>query len=502
MIPVLNSEQIRSADQHTIEKLNIDFIQLMEQAGEAATEWILEKYPLQKDFIVICGKGNNGGDGLVIARLLAEKSRQVKVIIIEEAGKETAAFKRNYELLKNQSKTDINTIGVADQLEDVSSDFVLVECLFGNGINRAPEGLPLEVIRWINRQDAIVISIDVPAGMLPSVLTAEGTCVKADQTLCFEVPRLPFFFAETGRYCGDWHILKIGIDPESISSQKGKIFLAEPEDLRYWIKPRNEFSYKNNFGHALLLAGAAGKCGAAILTATACLRAGAGLVTIKTPQCCKDAIHSSIPEAMVIADAGNDYIEVPAFPLEFDTIGAGPGIGTNKETGNVLKRLFQDYKSGLVLDADAINLLSQNKTWLSFLPPETILTPHLGEFRRLAGDISDPFMRLEAQKEISSKYHCYIVLKGRYTMISCPDGSVIINPTGNPGMATAGAGDVLTGIITALRAQKFSPVAATVSGVYLHGRAGDLAAENNGQTGMIASDIIRYLPAAFSEVLS
>lgn len=502
MIPVLNPEQIRKVDQLTVEKLNIDFIQLMEQAGEAASQWITEKYPLQKSFTIICGKGNNGGDGLVIARLLSEKAREVNVMIIEGAGKETEAFQKNLDQLNKLSKSNIITIGVADQLDEKIEDTIIIECLFGNGLNRAPEGLPLGVIQWINRQQIKVVSIDVPAGMLPDSVIADKTCVQADVTLCFEVPRLPFFFAETGKYCGEWHLLKIGLDEESIHSQKGRIFLSEAEDLKHWIKPRNAFSYKNNFGHALLLAGSAGKCGAAVLTATACLRAGAGLVTVRTPQSCKDAIHTAIPEAMVNADAGTDHLEVPAYPLEYEVIGIGPGIGTNKETGNVLKRLFQDYKGAMVLDADAINLLSENKTWLSFLPHGSILTPHIGEFKRLAGEITDPFQRLEMQKEISRKYNCYIILKGRYTMIACPDGSVIINSTGNPGMATAGSGDVLTGIITALKAQGLSSLAAAVSGVYLHGRAGDLAAQKTGQAGLIASDIIKYLPIAIEEVFS
>jgi hydroxyethylthiazole kinase-like uncharacterized protein yjeF len=501
MIPVLSPEQIRKLDQLTVERQHITFDALMERAGSKATEWILQKFPEQKIFSVYYGFGNNGGDGLVIARLLADHSKNVTVYLIEGAGKETEAFKANMQRLTEQVKAQVISISTIEQIEIPAEESLIIEAIFGNGINREPENLPLEVIQKINTFTNTVVSIDVPGGLLPESVTSANKCIHADYTLCFQVPRLPFFFPETGNLCGEWELLDIDLDKSGLSELSDKLFISEKTDLQHWIKPRNKFSYKNNFGHALLLAGSSGKCGAAILSAKACLKSGAGLVTVRAAQCCIQSLQSAVPEAMVLADESASALEVPVFPLDYSVIAAGPGLGTANETGNVIKRLLQDYKGQLVLDADAVNLLAENKTWLAFLPPGSIFTPHMGEFRRLAGDYKDPFERMNAQREFSRKYHCYLILKGRYTFIACPDGTVIINTTGNAGMATAGTGDVLTGIITGLCAQELSPMAAAVSGVYIHGLAGDLCKEIQGEQGIIAGDIIDQVPRAITSIL-
>lgn len=501
MIPVLTPEQIRKLDQLTIERQHIRFIDLMERAGSKAADWILQKFPEQKKFSIYCGFGNNGGDGLVIARLLADHSKNVTVYLVEGAGKETDAFRENLERLVQQVKVQIITLATKEQIEIPPGESIIIEAIFGNGINREPDHLPLEVIQTLNNCNNTVVSIDVPGGLLPESLTSANKCIHADYTLCFQVPRLPFFFPETGNLCGGWEILDIELDQAGITEVSEKLFISEKADLQHWIKPRNKFSYKNNFGHALLLAGSSGKCGAAILAAKACMKSGAGLVTVRAAQCCINPLQSALPEAMVLPDESASMLEVPVFPLDYSAVAAGPGIGVSNETGNVIKRLLQDFKGQLVLDADALNLLSENKTWLSFLPPGTIFTPHIGEFRRLAGDYKDPFQRLQAQREFSRIHHCYLILKGRYTFIACPDGTIIINTTGNAGMATAGAGDVLTGIITGLCAQELSPLAAAVSGVYLHGLAGDRCKEMQGEQGIIAGDIIDQVPHAITSIL-
>lgn len=501
MIPVPAAETIRKIDLLTTEKQNISFETLMERAGTAAASWLLEKFPGQKEFIVYCGYGNNGGDGLVISRLLAERSRNVKTIVVEGTGKATDAFNSNYKKLKEQLKAGIEHLAQTEQHEIPPEKAILIDAIFGNGLNRTPEGLPLEIIRLLNTLSNTIVSIDVPAGLFSDRITEEANCIQADYTLAFQFPRLPFFFAETGNFTGEWHILDIQLEQDKSLLSTEKIYLTEPSDLQHWLKGRNKFSHKNNFGHSFLLAGSKGKCGAALLSAKACLRSGAGLVTVRLPQSCVLSMQSSLPEAMVSEDDGKEYNEVPIYPLNYSAVAAGPGLGTAKETGNVLKRMLQDYKGPLVLDADAINLLAENKTWLSFLPPETILTPHLGEFKRLAGEENDPFKRLSIQRELSRKYHIIIVLKGRYTLISLPDGTVVINPTGNPGMSTAGSGDVLTGIITAFRSQGYSALASAVCGVYLHGFSGDMAAEKQGETGLIATDLIEQIPSALKKIM-
>lgn len=496
MIPVLDTESIRRLDKLTVERQNITFDDLMERAGTVCTNRMLDMFPLQKDYAIVCGSGNNGGDGLVIARLLAERSKNVTVYLIPTGGKSSDGFKLNRERLEKQAKATVIEVTSADEYNPEIESDIIIDAIFGSGINRPPEGIVLEVIRKINRSKLRVISIDVPSGLLTESVTETEKCIQATHTYCFSVPRFPFFFAETGSLCGDWELLDIGLDEEGLKELSNKIFLSESTDITHWLKKRNKFSHKNNFGHALMLAGSKGKCGAAILTATACLKSGAGLVTLRSPRCCVLPVQSAVPEAMVSEDPGEEFCDEPLRDPEYSVIAAGPGLGTVKATGNVLKRIFQDYKGPVVLDADALNLLSENKTWLSFMPPETILTPHPGEFKRLVDDIKDPFDRMKAQKEFSARYHCYIVLKGRYTMISCPDGTVIINPTGNPGMATAGAGDVLTGVITAFRAQGMTALASAVAGVYIHGLAGDLAKATCGERGMIASDISNHLPQA------
>lgn len=500
MIPVLSPSAIRRCDERTVKEQAITFEALMERAGEKASQRINQKFPEQKSFIVYCGKGNNGGDGLVIARLLHQQSKKVRVVLVEDTGNESEAFKSNLDRLKSSGIfPEKNTEGKITQPSD--EDFI-IECIFGNGLNRAPHGKALDTIKSINSYSNTTISIDVPAGLLPDKNTDENYCVQADYTLCFQVPRIAFFFPETGGACGEWELLDIGISNETLRIEQEKIFLIERQDLQHWLKPRDKFSYKNKFGHALLLAGSKGKCGAAQLSGRAAFRAGAGLITIRSPKCCVVALQSALPEAMLSEDEGEIFLEIPLKEANYATIGIGPGIGTEEQTGNVLKRILQDYTGALVLDADAINLLGANKTWLSFMPAETILTPHLGEFRRLTEDYKDPFERFSAQKNFSLRYQCFVVLKGRYSMISCPDGSVLINPTGNPGMATAGAGDVLTGIITGLRAQGMSALSATVCGVWLHGTAGDFAMIEKGEDSMIASDIIEYLPTAFKSIHS
>lgn len=493
MIPVLTAEDIRKLDQATISSQQLSSHELMERAAEACVSWLIKNLSDENAYAVFAGHGNNGGDGLAIARLLRKEGKKCDVFIIDETGKETVDFIENRKLLGEEAVSEITDVHT---LVDLPPGTIIIDAIFGTGLNRPAEGLAAKVIRWLNAAAQKIISIDIPSGLAADVYHGkEAAVIQASVTLSFQYYKRSFLLPETGIYTGHTEILDINLAEDTNILTRSRFYLIEKADIRSWIKPRKPFAHKGNFGHALLLAGSYGKCGAAALSCAAALRTGAGLVTARVPSCCYIPLQGSEPELMVMPDENPAHLaEVLKLP-DVDAIGAGCGLGTDAETGNVIKRLIQDYKGPLVLDADALNILAENKTWLSFMHPGVILTPHQGEFRRIAGEYNDPFERQSAQLAFALKYSCYLLLKGRFSALACPDGTMLINPTGNPSMATAGSGDVLTGIITALLAQGLKPMQAAATGMYLHGLAGDLAAAKN-QSTIIARDIIAHIPEA------
>lgn len=497
MIKVLTSEQIRLADQATITNEPITSINLMERAAAACSRFMLDQTPAGLPFIIVCGQGNNGGDGLAIARQLWQRGKDITVWITENTGQPSADFTTNLERLKKETKADIRT-----QQEHspprFTSGSIIIDAIFGSGLNRKPEGRAEEMIQAINQSGCLVISIDIPSGLFADQFTSQDApIVRASTTLVFQLPRPVFLYAEYEPFIGRFEVLDIGLDRDFIASAPAYGFIPIDTTIRALLPYRPQFGHKGTFGHALLLAGSRGKTGAAILAAKAALRSGTAMVTVRAPECSLIPLQTSVPEAMVMTDPGKDHLEEPVHPGKFTGIAIGPGIGLEKETGNVLKRLIQDVDSPLVIDADAINLLADNTTWLNFLPAGSILTPHPGEFARLAGKTESPFDRTQLQIEFAKRYNCFLILKGRFTAIACPDGQLFFNPTGNNGMAKAGSGDILTGLLGGLLAQGLSPMKATLLGVYLHGLAGDLCKEDHSAFGMQSGDLIEYLPAAF-----
>ncbi len=497
MIRIHNVEQLRAADAYTIEHTPIASIDLMERAATACTEWILKRFHPGQSFTIVCGQGNNGGDGLAVARLLHARGKKITVCIAENCGKQSVDFSANIGRLPKEV-TLLRLNKETPTLPVSTDDTVYIDALFGSGLNREADSQAADLIEQLNKSGKTIIAIDIPSGLFADRETSlRAPVVNATFTLTFQSPKQAFFYAEYARYTGEWHVLDIGLDTHFLADQKGTIYQLEEADLATTLKARPAYGHKGTFGHALLLAGSLGKTGAAQLAAKACLRSGAGRVTVRTPECGLLPLQIGVAEAMVNPDEEEQHLSTPLQPGEWQAIGVGPGIGTHHETANVLKRLLQDSAGPFVLDADALNILSDNKTWLHFLPQGTILTPHPGEFERLAGKIENPFDRTAAQLEFAHRYHCYVLLKGQYSALACPDGTLVFNATGNSGMATAGSGDVLTGVITALCAQGYSPFTAAFCGMYLHGLAGDMAAVEIGQTGMIAGDIIEFLPSAF-----
>ena len=463
---ILSIGQTRQADQYTIAHEPISSVDLMERAATQVFEWLKPRLNKDHKVKIFCGNGNNGGDGLVVARLLANEGFTSEVFMVRDL----------------RSEADFPSFADHE---------VIIDALFGSGLNRPIEGLAAELIEYLNRQQAIRVSIDIASGLFADTPSPQGAIFKPDYTLTFQQPKLAFLMPENDPYVGQLEVLDIQLHPQYLLEVETNNFLVDREMVKPIIHHRPKYSHKGTYGHALLIAGSEGKTGAAILGAKSCLRTGVGLLSVQLPQSAWTPLQTALPEAMIHVD---DKLEA------FNAIGIGPGLGKDDDAQLRLKRLIQDAKVPLVLDADALNILSENKTWLSFLPAKTILTPHPKEFERLFGKTSTSFERLELLRQMAVKYGIIVVLKGAHTATAMPNGAVFFNSTGNPGMATARSGDVLTGMILSLLAQRYTPEEAAVLGVYLHGLAGDFAADAISQEALIASDITENIGKAFSSI--
>jgi len=497
---ILSVDKIREADLFTIEHEPIADIDLMERAANACFYWLIRNIPDNKKIKVICGTGNNGGDGFAIARLMVSKGYNTEVFLLGNPEKLSPNCRINYgrldlTLIKLSLLTDQERLPAFHPEEDI-----IIDALFGSGLNKPVTGFLAELIRHLNYQRSILISVDVPSGLFcDETMTSykNPAIIHADHTLTFSPPKLAFFFPENDQYIGNCHILDIGIHNEYIDQTETQNFYTTHFDCKKILKKRNKFAHKGTFGHAFLICGCKGKMGAAVLATNACLRSGAGLVTTHIPYSGNNILQTAVPEAMLSLDKNEEQCTSIPDLSSYSSIGIGPGIGQADATRQTMKYLIQNTTIPLIMDADAINILGENKTWISFIPKGSIFTPHPKEFERLVGKSSNDFERNKMQREFSIKYGVYLVLKGAYTAITTPQGDCYFNTTGNPGMATGGSGDVLTGILTGIKAQGYSSLETCLLGVYIHGLAGDLAAEKEGQEALIASDLIQYLGQAF-----
>ncbi|MCK9219470.1 MAG: NAD(P)H-hydrate dehydratase [Bacteroidales bacterium] len=494
---ILPVEAIREADDFTIKNEPIAHLDLMERAAGACFHWLEEHLSKKKKVHLFCGTGNNGGDGFAIARMLSHSGFMINTYLVGSSKKMSPSGMINYQ----QIEKECSQLSEFSSLPDIHEDEVIIDALFGSGLTRPIEGFTTKIIRHINESKALVVSIDVPSGLFcdtSSITTSnDPVIIHADYTLTFSPPKLAFFFPENDRFVGSWHLLDIGIMEEYISNISVKNFMIGKEVCQPILKKRNKFAHKGNFGHALLICGSTGKMGASVLCAKACLRCGAGLVTVHVPKSGIDILQISVPEAMLSIDPDMDRFTVLEDLSGYSVIAIGPGLGRSEQSAKAIKLLIQNFTKPLVLDADAINILSENKTWLGFLQTGCVFTPHPKEFERLVGKSHNDFERNQKQREFSSKYNCYIVLKGAHTAITTPDGRCFFNTTGNPGMATGGSGDVLTGMIAGLLAQGYSSLESCLLGVYIHGLSGDLAFQEQGNEALIASDIINHLGKSF-----
>jgi ADP-dependent NAD(P)H-hydrate dehydratase / NAD(P)H-hydrate epimerase len=496
MLKILSTNQIRELDAYTIQHRPIASIDLMENACRAVATWFTEHYDPTYKVGVVCGTGNNGGDGLGVARMLKDSGYNVQVWIVKGSMPESADFKINFERLSG--KIEVSYVKEKIDPETFSNIDVLLDAIFGSGLSRPPEGIYATVINRVNKLNVQKIAIDIPSGLMADT-PSEGSVVKAKHTLSFQVPKLAFFFPENHQFVGNWVLLDIGLHKDFLKSAETPYFYFVQKDVRKILKARSKFDHKGKFGHALLVAGAYGKMGAAVLAARAALRSGLGLLTVHIPGRGYNIIQNSVPEAMASIDEHQDFFTLTPSLSSFTVIGIGPGIGQSDQTIQAFQKMLTLRKIPFVIDADALNILATNRKLLQIVPEGSILTPHPKEFERIVGEWKNEFERLEKQKKLAMDLKSVVVLKGANTSIAAPDGTVYFNSSGNPGMAKGGCGDVLTGILTGLLAQQYSALEAAQLGVYLHGFAGDLAAYEKGMNSLIASDVTDFLPQAFKQ---
>lgn len=500
---ILTAEQLSQADKITIEKQNITSEELMERAATLVFNQIhtrLNGAPIP--IKIFCGIGNNGGDGLVIARHLIQHGYHTTVYVVNYSDKRSDDFLSNYKKLKEITKDWPQLIKGENNFPEINTGDFIIDAMFGIGLNRPIEGWLAQLVELINKSSAFTLAIDMPSGLFTDQVPGKDAAViNADYTLSFQAPKLVFFLPQTMDYVGDMEILDIGLDREFLINTNSKWHLIGQEEAASLYKPRKINSHKGDYGNVLIAGGSYGKIGSVLLTATAALRTGSGLCTLYIPKCGYNIVQAGLPEAMVITDDQEKLLS--DYPDDFtaDVVCFGMGAGTASQTVNLFEKLLKNVITPLVIDADGLNILSKNNHLLDLIPERSVLTPHPGELKRLIGRWKDDFEKLELVKEFSKKYNLIMVIKGAHTFII--DGEeMYINNSGNPGMSTAGSGDVLSGVITSLIGQSYEPVSAAVLGVYLHGKSGDMAALDLGYESILAGDIAKNIGMAIKDLFN
>lgn len=492
---ILSVDQIREADKFTIQHEPISSTNLMERASNKVAQWVLSKFSKEYEIALVCGTGNNGGDGLVVARLLYQYGYKINLFIpAYEKGKGSEDF-----LINLAKARELMSINYDKEISFPKKDhLVIIDALFGSGLSRPLSGMYESLVKSLNRAKAIKIAIDMPSGVYADKSSLGNSVFHADYTLTFQVPKLAFLFPENAIAVGKWQLLDIGLDSGFITKAVSDYHFIQMKDLNGLLAERTSFSHKGDYGRVTILAGSYGKMGAAQLALKACLEVGAGLITAQVPHHASHIIQTSLPEVMVQADEHEYSLGTYCNYASQDVLAVGPGIGTALKTRNLLVEILENFKGQLILDADALNILSEESSLLHLLPEGAILTPHPGEFKRMVGDWEDSFQMIALLKDFCKRYKVIVVLKGRYTAVCNVEGTVYFNSTGNPGMATGGSGDTLTGILTGLFHQVKDPLVTAQLGVFIHGLAGDLAAKQKGQHSTTPTDLIKLLNQALN----
>ena len=501
---IFTSAQIRELDHYTIEHEPIRSVDLMERAARALTHAITDRWNNGTSVVVFAGPGNNGGDALAVARMLAEKEYKVSVFLFNINGRlsEDCAInkQRIIDCKRIRQFTEVTQQFDPPQLD---VDTLVVDGLFGSGLNKPLAGGFASLVKYINQSPSQIVSIDIPSGLMTedNTFNVLANIIRADLTLTLQQKKLSFMFPENQQFIGELKIIDIRLSQEFIRKKQAQYIITEETDLRRKLRARNAFSHKGNMGNDLLIAGCFGMAGAAILAAKACLRSGAGKVTVHIPKRNYDIMQIAVPEAIAQIDHEETYFSDPVDTEDFDAVAIGPGLGQNENTAIAMIAQVRRAQCPLVMDADALNLLAKHRAWMQQLPKTIVMTPHPVEFDRLNGaPCNDSYERLSKARDLAEHLQAYIIIKGHYSALCMPNGQVVFNPTGNAGMATAGSGDVLTGIITALLGRGYEREDACILGMYLHGLAGDLAARELGEESLTAGDIIEWLPKAFKRI--
>ncbi len=494
MMKLFSSSQVKFLDAYTILHEPVSSIDLMERASNAFVSSFKKKISTEKKIIVLAGHGNNGGDAMAIARLLFADAYQVSVFLYNPKDNLSPDCEINKQRLLEMPLIPFFEDKTFTTFPDLDSKTVVIDGLFGSGLNKPLSGGYACLIKYVNDSPASVVAIDIPSGLFGEDNSVNNfdAIIQADLTLTFQFPSISFLMPENENYVGKWEVLDIQLLPEDLDCISTPFYLIEQTDIKALLKTRSKFAHKGNFGHALLVAGGQGKMGAAVLAAKACLRTGAGLLTVCVPACGVDILQITVPEAMVTLTIDKVYT----------AIGIGPGIGTDPEAVEKLSAILRHNNQPIVLDADALNILSTHPDYLELIPPGSILTPHPGELDRLLGFSSFFYDRLNKTMNLAVSLRSYVVLKGAYTAICTPEGTCYFNTTGNPGMATAGSGDVLTGIILSFLTQGYTPIDAAKIGVYLHGMAGDYVVNSGKQSeeSLMSGDLAEVIGTCFLEL--
>lgn len=499
---IFTSAEIHELDRYTIENEPIASIDLMERAARRIAERLSVEVERTQPVVVFAGQGGNGGDALAVARLLSEDNYNIRAYLFNIGGKLSADCEKNKQRLSACRGVAFTEVTEEFDPPQLTQDTVVIDGLFGSGLNKPLSGGFASLVKYINASPAKVMSIDMPSGLMAedNTYNVRTNIIRAAVTYTLQQPKLSFFFAENQPYIGRVETLDIGISAEAIAKSRPRYRTTEAEDVRRILRPRHPFAHKGEMGTALIVAGSRGMAGAAILAARACLRSGVGKAIVYTPECNVLPLQIAVPEAVVRADSTADIFTSPTDTDDCKALAIGPGLGMDDDTAVALIAQLRRATCPIIADADALNILASRKAWLQQLPKGSIITPHPKEMDRLESHSFDCCERLDKASRMAQRLGIYIILKGHYTAICMPDGAVHFNTTGNAGMATAGSGDVLTGITAALIARGCRQDDACIAAAYLHGLAGDIAARDKGQESLIASDIIEALPEAFREI--
>jgi hydroxyethylthiazole kinase-like uncharacterized protein yjeF len=501
---IFPAELIKAIDQYTIDNEPIASIDLMERASESVTRKIMELYPsTSQEFAVIAGSGSNGGDGLAVARILSQQGYKVQAFFIQTTPSTNANTATNLGRLSPSANLALETLKPDAVIPFINPDTVIVDALFGSGLNRPLDGFNRHMVEYINDSGCSIIAIDLPSGLMAEDNTTNDplAIIRADYTITLELPKLALLLPENDSYVGELSIVPVGLHQKALDGFPSNMSYVTNVSAAKMLYKRRKFAHKGTFGHCYLIAGSQKMMGACILSSRACLKTGSGLLTSHIPAGCQMTINIAIPEVLIDVDSSADNFTQYSSVSDYDAIGVGPGLGTSSTNiGTMAKLLADSRRMPMVIDADGLNIIAYNRELLKVLPKFAILTPHPKEFERLAGGWSNDIEKLRLLNNFAKEYSAYIVLKGAHTIVASPDGRLWFASVGNPGMATAGSGDVLTGVILSLLGQGYSPEEASILGVHLHGLAGDIAAKKEGQEALIATNIVDNIGGAFKSL--